>query len=209
MHTVEGNEVLKLDNSIHLSPKEFSRDKITYKVAKAVAASAEKRRAEYRKNEKPILGLLGGTYYYSETVPWYEWMEETDVLGSCADSIGMSMVELSSAIATRIQPPNWKVFALMALVFKMGESGRSLVMYRKKVEAEREAKRKAASKAGKNSGRTRRDNAKARLDKVINTRDKLVKEGTPKREIADMLAKIYGVTPGYIRTLLKSAEKRH
>ena len=107
--------MLKLDNSIHLIPEEFSRDKFTYTVAKAVAASTEKRRAEYRRKEKPILGLLGGTYYYSETVPWYEWMEETEVLGSCADSIGMSIVKLSNAIATRIQPPNWKVFALMAL----------------------------------------------------------------------------------------------
>lgn len=201
--------MLKLDNSIHLNPEEFSRDKTAYKIAKAVSAFAEKRRAEYRKKEKPTPGMLGGTFYYSETVPWHEWLEELDVLGSCADSIGMSMVELSDAIATRIQPPNWKVFALMALAFKWHEGGRSLATYKKNVEAEREAKRKAAAKAGKDSGKTRKGTAKAPLDKVIRERDRLVQSGKAKREIAGILANRFGVSPGYIRTLLNSTEKRH
>ena len=87
----------------------------------------------------------------------------------------------------------------------MGEAGRSLAMYRKKVESEREEKRKAAANAGKNSGKTRRDNAKAPLDKVISARNRLVKEGKAKRGIAGILAQNFGVSASHIRGLLKNA----
>lgn len=200
--------MLKLDNTIHLNPKEFSGDKTAYKIAKAVSAFAEKRRAEYREKEKPIPGMLGGTFYYSETVPWYEWMEETDVLGSCADSIGMSMVDMADAIANRIQPPNWKIFSLMALALKWHEGGRSLATYKKKVEAEREKKRKVLIEKGKNSGKKRTAKAKASLEKVKRVYDKLVQARRPRREIAGVIAQRLGVTADFVRKQLRKIKKQ-
>ena len=104
---------------IHLDVDEFASDAETFPIAKIVAAHAEKRRVEYRRNEKPIkCGLLEIEGYWSESVPWYEWMTEPQVLEPCATECGLKIDELAAVIAYQIGPSNWQVFSWMSVALQ-------------------------------------------------------------------------------------------
>ncbi len=97
---------------IHLDVDQFASDAETLPIAKIVAAHAERRRAEYRLTEKKIkLGLLGSEGYWSDSVPWYEWMTEPQVLQPCAEECGLKIEELAAVIAYQIVPMNWQVYS--------------------------------------------------------------------------------------------------
>ena len=88
-------------------------------VAKVVAVHAEKRRAEYRLTELPIkLGLLGNEGYWSDSVPWYEWMTEPQILQPCAEECHLPIYELANVIAYQIRPINWQVFSWMGMALQ-------------------------------------------------------------------------------------------
>ena len=109
---------------INLDADEFSSDAETFPIAKIVSAHAEKRRAEYRHTEKQIQrGLLGSKGYWSESVPWYEWMSEPQVLQSCAEECGLKIWQLAEVIAYKIRPDNWQVFSWMGLALQGRDYG--------------------------------------------------------------------------------------
>ncbi len=104
---------------IHLDVDQFASDAETLPIAKIVAAHAERRRAEYRLTEKKIkLGLLGSEGYWSDSVPWYEWMTEPQVLQPCAEECGLKIEELAAVIAYQIVPMNWQVYSWMSVALQ-------------------------------------------------------------------------------------------
>ncbi len=102
---------------VQLDANVFADDPETFDVAKVVAVHAEKRRAQYRATEKPAVnGLLqSGETYWSDTVPWYEWMSEPSVLQPCAEECGLKIWQLADVIAYQIRPSNWQVFSWMGM----------------------------------------------------------------------------------------------
>lgn len=106
-------------DEIELDLGRFSDDEETAIVAVTVAKHAEIRRNEYRSTEQPIKrGLLEVEGYWSDSVPWYEWMAEPQVLQPCADECGMPIHDLAEVIAYQIRPSNWQVFTWMAIALK-------------------------------------------------------------------------------------------
>jgi len=104
---------------IRLDADAFASDAETFPIAKIVAAHAEKRRAEYRLTDKQIQpGLLGGEGYWSESVPWYEWMTEPQVLKPCAEECGLKIDQLAAVIAYQIRPKNWQVYSWMSVALQ-------------------------------------------------------------------------------------------
>ena len=104
---------------IHLDAGEFASDAETFPIAKIVSAHAEKRRAEYRLTEKQIQrSLLGIEGYWSESVPWCEWMTEPQVLEPCAAECGLKIDQLTAVIAYQIRPSNWQVFSWMSVALE-------------------------------------------------------------------------------------------
>ena len=104
---------------ILLDADEFARDAETFPIAKIVAAHAEKRRTEYRRTEKPNkCGRRATEVYWSDTVPWYEWMSEPQVLETCADECQLRIEELAAVIAYQIRPSNWQVFSWMSVALQ-------------------------------------------------------------------------------------------
>lgn len=142
-------------NEVELDVSRFSNDEETYLLATVVAKYAEMRRGEYRATEKPIMrGLLEVEGYWSDSVPWYEWMSEPQVLQPCADECLLTIHDLAEAIAYQIRPSNWQVFSWMAEALKGREyeAGleNSLVRYSTALQETREKKQldaKAAAEA--------------------------------------------------------------
>ena len=104
---------------IHLDAARFSNDEEIYAVAIVIKKHAENRRANYRETERPIkLGLLEVEGYWSDSVPWYEWMTEPQVLQPCAQECGLKIWQLAEVIAHQISPRNWQVFSWMYIALQ-------------------------------------------------------------------------------------------
>jgi hypothetical protein len=197
-------------NDIHLDAARFANDKETFTVASAVARHAEKRRADYRKSEKPIdQGLPGGEVYWSETVPWSEWMSEPQILQPCAKECGLQIWQLADVIAYQIQPSNWQVFCWMGMALQNAEHEKhfvdSLVNHASIISATREQQRERASHAGRASGESRRDTVRCTPEQVAKGYQTLMATGTESRYVASILAQRFGVTADHIRQLHKKA----
>lgn len=194
---------------VHLDTARFSNDEETFKVAIVVKRFAEKLRVAYRKTEEPIIvGQPDIKGYWSETVPWYEWMSEPEVLQSCADECGLKIWQLAYLIAYQIRPNNWQVFSWMGMALQGSEyekehlSG-SLSQYAIAFKAMREKKHKQAIQAGRASGKSRREDSKVTSARVKKEYQIRMATGTEERNIAAILAKQFDVSPDYIRMLRK------
>ncbi len=116
----------------------FVNDTELLRIAQAVSAAAEHARAVYRTTEEPIiLGLLGGMGYWSDSVPWFEWLTDLSALQRCADGLALPMAELANALAYRIKPPNWQTFAWMAEALRSHVSELALAAEFSKIQAVR------------------------------------------------------------------------
>ena len=213
---------------IHLDATQFVNDEKIYRVAIAVAKHAEKRRAEYRAKEEPgvfpvadqrsieKLGPLTRHYvahsYWSDSVPWYEWMTEPQILQPCAEECGLSIYELSNVIAYQIRPINWQVFSWMGMALQGREDEEffadSLIKHATALAATREKQRAQTSEAGVASGKVRSENVKCTPDAVVKGYQTLMATGTEKRNVAAKLATRYGVTPNHIREQRKKAQNQ-
>jgi hypothetical protein len=112
---------------IELDASRFSDDEETRVVAEVVAKYAEKRRQEYRASEQPIKrGLLAIEGYWSDSVPWYEWMTEPQILQPCAEECQLPIYELANVIAYQMRPINWQVFSWMGAALEGREYGEIL-----------------------------------------------------------------------------------
>ena len=104
---------------IELDARRFENDEETRVIAVVVAKHAEKRRREYRATEQPIeRGLLGIEGFWSDSVPWFEWMTERQVIQPCAEDCGIPIHELANVIAYQISPINWQVFSWMGMALE-------------------------------------------------------------------------------------------
>ena len=104
---------------IELDVSRFANDEDTQLIAVVVAAHAENRRKDYRRTEQPIKrGLLEIEGYWSDSVPWYEWMTEPQILQPCANECGLPIYELANVIAYQIRPGNWQVFSWMGMALQ-------------------------------------------------------------------------------------------
>ena len=204
---------------IHLDARGFANDEETYKVAVVVAKHVEKRRAEYRKTEKQgafpadehqSIGKLGALTqhnlaksYWSDTVPWYEWMTEPQTLQRCAQECGLKIWELADAIAYQIRPSNWQVFSWMHVALHGREYEETLTgalgQHIAQIAVSRERQRRQASEAGRASGKTRGEDVTCTPEKVAREYQIMMATGTEKRDVAAKLAARFKVTPDYIR----------
>ena len=137
---------------IELDASRFSDDDETRVVAEVVARHAEKRRREYRLSEQPIkLGLLEIEGYWSDSVPWYEWMTETQILQPCAEECRLPIFKLANVIAYQIRPNNWQVFSWMGMALEGREHehrlGLASALYSHILKEEREKRRTNAKAA--------------------------------------------------------------
>jgi len=62
--------------------------------------------------------MVRGKFYWSQTVPWYEWMSEPRILQSCSEECGLKIWQLAEVIAYQIRPSNWQVFAWMSIALQ-------------------------------------------------------------------------------------------
>lgn len=191
----------------------FSGDEETFKIAIVVSRFAEMLRVAYRSTEEPIIaGKPGIQVYWSETVPWYEWMSEPEVLQPCAYECGIKIWQLAFLIAYQIRPNNWQVFSWMGMALQGSEyenehlSG-SLSQYAMAFKAMRENNRNQAIRAGRASGKSRREDPKVTSSRVEKEYQIRMATGTQERYIAVELARQFDVTPEYIRWLRKSVVK--
>lgn len=195
---------------IELDASRFANDDQTRAVAAVVASHAERRRREYRATEQPIKrGLLEIEGYWSDSLPWYEWMSEPHVLKSCAEECGLSILELANVIAYQIQPANWQVFSWMGLALQGREHeetlANSLENFATALEKMRTEQSAKASKAGRASGKARAANVRCTPTEVARQYQLLMSTGTARRNIAGILAARFHVTADHIRRQLRKA----
>jgi hypothetical protein len=104
---------------IHLEANEFADDQETFEIAKTIAEHAEIRRAQYRRTEAPFSrGAYRIERYWSDSVPWYEWLSDPQVLQTCAKQCGLPSWMLAEVLASKIRPDNWQVFFWMGVAFR-------------------------------------------------------------------------------------------
>jgi hypothetical protein len=195
---------------IELDDSRFIDDEETRVVALVVARHAENRRREYRQTEKAMPpGLLRISVYWSDSVPWYEWMTEPQILQPCAEECRLPIYKVANLIAYQIRPPNWQVFSWMGAALDDRDHkdrlGWTNSRYTSILKAERDQKRSQAIEAGRASGKARRESQKLSPEEVATQYQSLMATGTEKRNVAAKLAKRYAVTPDQIRKLLKQA----
>lgn len=197
---------------IELDASRFSDDEETRVVAEVVANHAEIHRKAYKAKEQPIKGgLLEIEGYWSDFVPWYEWMSEPEVLQSCADECGLKIWQLAYLIAYQIRPNNWQVFSWMGLALQGTEyekenlSG-SFINHSIEFKAMREKQRMQSSEGGRASAKVRAENLRCTPELVAKAYQALLATGTEERNIAAKLAPRFNVTPDHIRKLRKKAK---
>jgi len=197
---------------IELDASRFSDDEGTRFVAEVVARHAEIQRKLYRAKEQPTkLGLLEIEGYWSDSVPWYEWMSEPEVLHSCADECGLKIWQLAYLIAYQIRPNNWQVFswmgmALQGIEYEKEHLSGSFIKHAIEFKTMREKQRAHASEAGRASGKVRSEDRRCTPEVVAKLYQTLMATGTEKRNVATKLATRFNVTPDHIRRLLGKAK---
>ena len=133
---------------IVLDADEFAGDPDMFRIATLVSMHAERERAAFRQTEKrKKLGLLDIDGYWSETVPWYEWMSEPQVLETCAADCKLPIGQLAAVIAYQITPSNWQVFSWMGMALQ-GREGQEVLTVALKRHTEQIAKYRADRRKG-------------------------------------------------------------
>ena len=198
---------------IELDATRFKDDEETRIVAGVVARHAENRRRTYRQTEQPIkLGLLEIKGYWSDSVPWYEWMTESQILQPCAKECRLPIYELAYVIAYQIRPINWQVFSWMGMALQGSEYKEiltdSLSKHATALAQMRTTQRTQASNAGRASGKARAENVRCTPAVVAKEYQTLMATGTEERNIAAKLATRFNVTSNHIRKLRKQAKNQ-
>ena len=196
---------------IELDSRRFDGDEETRVVAEAVSRHAENRRREYRAKEQPIkMGLLEIDVYWSDSVPWYEWMTEPQVLRPCAKECKLPIFELANVIAYQIRPINWQVFSWMGMAWQgqqyENDLENSIDKYATELTGMRNKQRTQASEAGRASGKVRSESVRCTPAEVSQQYRSMMAAGTEERNIAAKLAGRFHVTPDHIRKLRRQAK---
>jgi len=214
-------------DDIQLDVTPFNDKGKIYEVAVLVSKHAEIRRAEYRLNEiqgkfpdaelqlikskGPLTQVYYFKKYWSDFIPWYEWMSEPNVLSMCAKECGLEIWELADFIANEFKPKNWQVFSWMALAYRFSQHGNKVLSvldeYVVKHDEVLESQRSRVRIAGLASGQTRKKIAKLTPEIVAKEYQLLMATGTQERDVASKLAGRHEVTSDHIRKLRKKANK--
>ena len=214
-------------DDIQLDVTRFSKKGKIYEVAVFVSKHAEIRRAEYRLNEiqgkfpdaelrlikskGPLTQVYYFKKYWSDFIPWYEWMSEPNVLSMCAKECGLEIWELADFIADEFKPKNWQVFSWMALAYRFSQHGNKVLSvldeYVVKHDEVLESQRSRARIAGLASGQSRSESSVLSPESVNKGYQILMATGTEERYVAAKLASRFGVTPDHIRKLRKKVNK--
>jgi hypothetical protein len=214
-------------DDIQLNAYRFIKRKRTFRIALLVSKHAEKRRDEYRINEiqgvfpesetqvikskGPLTEIYYSTKFWSDYIPWYEWLSESDVLSLCAEESRLEIWELAEFIADELKPKNWQVFSWMSLAYRLSQHGNTLleVLNEHVEEHDQDLKRQRsnARRAGFASGQSRLESTNLTPESVIKEYQKLMQTGTEERYVAEKLASRFGVTSSYIRILRNKAPK--
>jgi hypothetical protein len=214
-------------DEIQLDVNRFRNQKKIHEIALLVFKHAEKRRAEYRLNEiqglysdsefqlikssGPLTQIHFSKKYWSDFIPWYEWISEPHVLRLCAKECGLEIWQLGQLVADEFKPKNWQVFSWMALAYQLNQYGNKVVSVLDKYVAKHdevlEKQRSSARNAGLASGQIRKEKSKLTPKLVSEQCQLLMATGTEERNVASRLANRYRVTAGYIRKLLKKANQ--
>ena len=213
-------------DDIQLNANRFIKKKKTFRVAQLVYKHAEKRRAEYRINEMqgvfpeseiqaikskgPLTEIYYSTKFWSDYIPWYEWLSESDVLSQCAQESGLEIWELAEFIADELKPKNWQVFSWMALAYRLSQHGNTLLeVLNEHVEEHDQAlknQRNNARRAGLASGQSRSKSSDLTPESINNFYQTYMATGTEERYVAAKLARRFRVTPDHIRKLRKKGQ---
>ena len=198
---------------IELDASRFADDEETRFVAEVVARHAENRRRKYRETEQPFEnGLLQVLGYWSNSVPWYEWMAELQVLEPCAKECGLQIHKLANIIAYRIRPANWQVFSWMDMAIEaIGDTKRlalAAALYQSTLADLRKKKQTQASEAGRASGKARGESVRCTPAVVAKEYQTLMATGTEERNVAAKLAIRFNVTSNHIRKLRMKAKNQ-
>ncbi len=134
---------------VRLDAAIFAHDAELLPIAQAISDAAERERARYRAKEKPIaLGLLGIEGYWSDGVPWFEWVSDVQKLDRCAKELQVTLADLADTIAYRIKPANWLMFSWMSEAIR-GRADRKAIQriaerLATKIEADRKQRQEGA-----------------------------------------------------------------
>ena len=214
-------------DEIQLDVSRFHNQKKIHGIALLVFKHAEKRRAEYRLNEiqglypdsefqlikssGPLNQIYFSKKYWSDFIPWYEWMSKPHVLRLCAKECELEIWQLGQLVADEFKPKNWQVFTWMALAYQLTQHGNKVVSaldeYVAMHDEVLEKQRSSARNAGLASGQIRKEKSKLTPKLVSEQCQLLMATGTEERNVASRLANRYGVTADYIRKLRKKANQ--
>jgi hypothetical protein len=218
--------VLFVNDEVRLDASRFSKKKNIYPIALVVGMHAEKLRTQYRSEEEPGVypefeyrvierhGPLTQTYwsqqYWSDFVPWYEWISEPIALRYCAKECDLEIWQLAQKIADEIRPKNWQVFSWMAMAYQSSQHSNDLLKLTNEYASQHrmmlKKQQSGARIAGLISGKIRRENAKVTPEEIHQHYQVLMATGTEKREVAGKLARRFGCSADYIRKIYKKSE---
>lgn len=112
-----------------LDTTQFAHDAELYRIAVALSEASETERQRYKKTETPFRrGLLSNeTGYWSDGVPWFEWVSDVQTLDRCAKGLDITLADLADTIAYRFKPTNWLMFSWMAEAIRGRASSEAIV----------------------------------------------------------------------------------
>jgi len=203
---IDSNRVNETGHSVKLDPKLLKSDPAVHWLARVISVNIELYRLDLIGAEPPREGLLGGVFYTSEATPWYELLTNGEVLKAIVRDTSWELDTLCKVIVEKLKPPNWELFFWMSQAIKANrDEDRVVKLFSERIEA----KRYWAKKAGIKSGRVRRakKEPKITVEKACEQRERLLKAGKKKpRDIAGVIAKKHGVSPDWVRKLLRQSD---
>ena len=205
---IDSNRLNATGQSVKLDPKLFKSDPAVHWLARVISVNIELYRLDLIGAEPPLEGLLGGVFYTSEATPWYELLTNGEVLKAIVRDTSWELDTLCKFIVKKLKPPNWELFFWMGHAIEADRDGERLEKLfsdaREALIDAREGLRLKAKKAGIASGTARRAKKEPKItaEKAREEHERLSKERKIEpRDIAGVIAKMYGVTPDWVRKL--------
>lgn len=203
---IDSNRLNATGHSVKLDPKLFKSDPLVHQLARVVSENIERYRLDLIGAEPPREGLLVGAFYPSEATPWYELLTNGEVLKAIVRDTGSELDTLCKDIVEKLKPPNWELFFWMGHAIRsFHDEDRVVKLFSEHIEA----KRYWAKKAGIKSGDVRREKKEPKItvEKACEERERLLKAGKMKpRDIAGVIGKNHGVSPDWVRKLLRQSD---
>jgi len=208
--------LVHVSEEIDLYPNDFRGDNELLAIAKVLSDHVALARARYRSNEAPVRrqqrteGLpLIRSVFWSDSVPWYEWLMDLEVLEGCARACDLAPAELADVLAFRLRPSNHLAFLWMAEAMRSKDwaQGRDAFGARVagEIDRDRRARQARAAQNGKKSAEVRAQASDVLRAKLQEHQERLLAQGKPKQSVAKMLADSHGISEQHVRRMLKES----